>query len=113
MAVVGASLGELSENNKENFLRLNEGKDPSTNIKLQFTLDENDSKLWDVMDEATYQTIDVMAGAKTTTIEYWDAHNDKWSKVKPPKETIRIPGIVHEASTAFVGAKEDGGSLDD
>jgi len=110
---VCASLGEFSETNKENFLQLNDGKDPSTNVKLQFTLDENDSKLWDVMDEATYQTINVMAGGETSAIEYWDVNNREWAKVKQPKETIRIPGIVHEASTAFVGAKEDGGSLDD
>ena len=65
------------------------------------------------MDEATYQTINVMAGGETSAIEYWDVYKGEWTKVKQPKETIRTPGIVHEASTAFVGAKEDGGSLDD
>lgn len=113
MVVVCASLGEFSEINKENFVQLNSGKDPSTNVKLQFTLHENDRKLWDVMDEATYQTIDVMAGGETSAIEYWDVNKSEWAKMKQPRETIRIPGIVHEASTAFVGAKEDGGSLDE
>lgn len=65
------------------------------------------------MDEATYQTINTMAGGDTSAIEYWDVHKSTWTKEKQPKEAIRIPGIVHEASTAFVGPKEEGGSLDD
>ncbi|KAK3292351.1 uncharacterized protein B0H64DRAFT_347116 [Chaetomium fimeti] len=110
---VCALLGEFYEFNKDNFLQLNHGKDPSTNVKLQFTLHQNDSKLWDVMDEATYQTINVMSGGDTDSIQYWDPHQGGWAKAKQPKETIRIPGIVHEASTAFVGPKDKGGSLDD
>ena len=110
---VCASLGEFYELNEDNFLRLDNSKDLSTNVKLQYTLHENDSKLWDVMDEATYQTIDVMSGGETSGIEYWDAHQGKWVDAKQPKETIRIPGIVHEASTALVGPKDGGGSLDE
>jgi hypothetical protein len=115
MGGVCASLGELYEFNRDSFLQLNNGEDPSTNVKLQFTLDEKDRKLWDTMDEATYQTINVMAGGKTLedTIEYWDVYKGVWAKAKQPREAIRIPGIVHEASTAFVGPKKEGGSLDD
>lgn len=110
---VCASLGEFYEFNEDNFVQLNNGKDQSTNVKLQFTLHENDSKLWDVMDEATYQTIEVMSGGETSNIEYWDVHKGKWVKERQPKEAIRIPGIVHESSTAFVGPRDEGGSLDE
>lgn len=45
-------------------------------------------------------------------IEYWDTTTEGWIKSKPAVDTIRIPGVVHEASTAFAGAKKRGGSLD-
>lgn len=78
------------------------------------------------MDAATYRTIAAMcpgngSGGDKPAIEYWntDLKNEKgdivggWSTEKPPQPTIRIPGIVHEAATAYVGKKEDGGSLDE
>ncbi|KAF3917557.1 hypothetical protein AA313_de0202384 [Arthrobotrys entomopaga] len=121
---VCASLGELSENNGENFVKLNDGKDPSSNVTLQFTLDNEDRDLWDHMDKATYRTIEALCSAKEyeyeddkPPIEYWDtdANDGKggWSTNKPKQDTIRIPGIVHEAATAYVGDKLMGGSLDE
>ncbi|KAI8963995.1 hypothetical protein F5Y11DRAFT_364547 [Daldinia sp. FL1419] len=113
---VCASLGELNETNKDNFVQLDhKSKDPSTNVTLQLTLTKEDRKLWDTMDEATFQTIETMAGKsdgkKSSTIEYWDVKGEEWSKEKP--KGIRVPGVVHEASTAFVGPQSKGGSLDD
>ncbi|KAI0844297.1 hypothetical protein F5Y00DRAFT_266685 [Daldinia vernicosa] len=108
---VCASLGELDESNKENFVRLNDSKDPSSNVTLQLTLTDDDKKLWDTMDKATFETIEAMSG-DSGIVEYWDTHNGKWSTNKPPTEDIRIPGVVHEASTAFVGPESKGGSLD-
>ena len=62
------------------------------------------------MDEATYATIKEMA--RGSKVEYWDAREGKWISKKPSTDTIRIPGVVHEGSTAFVGPKEKKGSLD-
>ena len=112
MIIVCASLGEFTEDNTENFVKLNKTKDPSCNITLQFTLAQEDRQLWDVMDQATYDTIETMSGGNSSNVEYWDANMQGWTKKKPAVETIRIPGIVHEASTAFVGLKTKGGSLD-
>jgi len=111
---VCASLGEFSENNKDSHLKLNKGKDPTCNVTLQYTLVHEDRELWDLMDEATYQTIAGMAGEDATDdIEYWDENVHGWTKAQPPVDTIRIPGIVHEASTCFVGEESHGGSLDE
>jgi len=65
------------------------------------------------MDQATYETIATMSGK--SNIEYWDTQTGEaggWINTKPSVDTIRIPGIVHEASTAYVGNESDGGSLD-
>jgi hypothetical protein len=84
-------------------------------VLLQYTLVEDDSKLWDLMDEATYETIAAMAG-DASKVEYWDEERDDnnnprgWTKDRPDVATIRIPGIVHEASVSYVGQD---GSLDD
>jgi len=107
---VCATLGEFTEHNRDNHIKLNNTKDPTTNITLQFTLSDDDRKLWDVMDQATYQSIETMSGQ--SNIEYWDTSTQGWIEEKPAVDSIRIPGIVHEASTAYVGKKSNGGSLD-
>ncbi|KAH7309732.1 hypothetical protein B0I35DRAFT_358770 [Stachybotrys elegans] len=112
---VCATLGEFSDKNTENHVKLNKGLDPTCNVDLQFTLSQQDRNLWDVMDKATYDTIKAMSGGSATesTIEYWDEASHAWATKKPAVDTIRIPGIVHEASTCFVGSPEKGGSLDE
>ncbi|KAF3941708.1 hypothetical protein ABW19_dt0203875 [Dactylella cylindrospora] len=118
---VCATLGELEENNQESFIKLNDNKDPACNINLQFTLTNNDRRLWDCMDQATYDAIETMCASTGLSgsadprdfIEYWDANSNSWIKEKPAVDTIRIPGIVHEAATAFVGPENRGGSLDE
>jgi choline dehydrogenase-like flavoprotein len=65
------------------------------------------------MDQATYETIETMSSGKVSNIEYWDTTSQGWIKKRPAVDTIRIPGIVHEASTAYVGPENEGGSLDD
>ncbi|KAJ3539440.1 hypothetical protein NM208_g5493 [Fusarium decemcellulare] len=111
---VCATLGEFDDQNKENHVTLNNGTDTSCNITLQYTLNNKDRALWDVMDTATYNTIEAMCGGNDkSTIQYWDETTHGWINEKPAVDTIRIPGIVHEASTCFVGHKEDGGSLDE
>ncbi|KAF5855028.1 hypothetical protein ETB97_010270 [Aspergillus alliaceus] len=108
---VCATLGEFTENNEHNFVKLNDTQDPSCNVTLQFTLNDEDKSLWDTMDLATYQAIRSMTNGKS--IEYWDEKAGKWSTRKPHVNTIRVNGVVHEASTAFVGDEKDGGSLDE
>ncbi|KAJ4141802.1 hypothetical protein NW768_001020 [Fusarium equiseti] len=112
---VCSALGEFNENNKNNHVTLNKGTDPTCNVTLQYTLSDEDRTAWDVMDQGTYDTIKEMAGgdAHESDIEWWNEASHKWCKNKPPVETIRIPGVVHESSTCFMGPKEIGGSVDD
>lgn len=106
---VCATLGELSENNPKSFFRMNPypTKDPTANCVLQVVLDHKDLELWDLMDKATFDAIEVMAG-KGQEIEWW--HQPKpadkpgvWERSRPGVETIRMEGIVHEASTLPMG----------
>ena len=112
--LVCSALGEFNEKNKNNYVKLNKGTDPTCNVTLQYTLTEEDRTAWDVMDQGTYDTIKEMAGGDEHKgdIEWWNEETHKWSKDKPPVDTIRIPGVVHESSTCFMGPKEDGGSVD-
>ncbi|KAI6755989.1 hypothetical protein HG530_011725 [Fusarium avenaceum] len=112
---VCSALGEFNENNTKNYVKLNKGTDPTCNVTLQYTLTDEDRTAWDVMDQATYDTITQMAGGNehASDIEWWNEATHSWSKKKPPVDTIRIPGIVHESSTCFMGPKEIGGSVDE
>ncbi|KAH7337167.1 hypothetical protein B0J17DRAFT_600124 [Rhizoctonia solani] len=109
---VCATLGELSEGNDKSFFKLNPNnttKDPTANCVLQVIMDEKDYQLWDVMDKATYEAIEAMAG-QGNEIEWW--HEPKgnpppskvgWRKTRPGNDTIRMEGIVHEAGLLPVG----------
>ncbi|KAG1726004.1 uncharacterized protein EDB91DRAFT_1086919 [Suillus paluster] len=108
---VCATLGELSENNKNSFFRLSNqplSADPTSNCDLQVMLDEKDYELWDQMDEATFDAIKVMAGDEKHQVQWW--HQPKpgdkpgaWKTEIPGRETIRMEGIVHEASLLPLG----------
>ena len=121
---VCATLGEFSEHNSGNWFKPdpNNKDDITTNMKLQYTLVDSDRALWDTMDQATYQTIEQMStptssSSLSSELEYW--HSDKdgksgfWAKDHPDLKTVRIPGIVHETSTAFMGSEAEGGSVDE
>ncbi|KAM3452931.1 hypothetical protein MY3296_004200 [Beauveria thailandica] len=112
---VCSSLGEIGENNAQNYVKLNKGTDPTCNVTLQYTLTPDDHACWDVMDTATYATIQEMAGGDkhASSIEWWDEEAHGWKKTKPKVNTIRIPGVVHESSTCFMGPKASGGSVDE
>ncbi|KAF3005266.1 hypothetical protein E8E14_006561 [Neopestalotiopsis sp. 37M] len=118
---VCATLGEFSERNPENWFKQDpENPDITTNMKLQYTLTDSDRTLWDTMDQATYETIEQMAkpkgsGLPSDGIEYWHVdENNKgsWKPTHPKQSEIRVPGIVHETSTAFMGPAVEGGSVD-
>ncbi|KZT09449.1 FAD/NAD(P)-binding domain-containing protein [Laetiporus sulphureus 93-53] len=113
---VCATLGELSEDNAQNFFRIPNQTltdDPTANCVLQVLLSEKDERLWDAMDAETFAAIQIMAGLqKLEPLEWW--HQPKpwdkpghWSRELPKKETIRMEGIVHEASSLPLGEGDD------
>ncbi|KXH28948.1 hypothetical protein CSIM01_13350 [Colletotrichum simmondsii] len=112
---VCSALGELSEQNTKNHIALNKGTDPTCNVTLQYTLCDDDRTSWNVMDEATFNTMIQMAGGNEhkPSIEWWDETTHGWIKTRPTVDTIRIPGIVQESSTCFMGPKEIDGSVDE
>ena len=100
---VCATLGEVSEKNPDNWLKLNEGRDPTTNLSVQLALNEIDQALWNVLDEATFQTIAAMLPQDhRATIEYW-VEGTGWQDQQPLAKDIRLPIIVHEASPLWIG----------
>ncbi|MFT3856712.1 MAG: GMC oxidoreductase [Aquabacterium sp.] len=105
---VCATLGEVSEKNADNWIRLDDGADASCNIQLQLGVSQADGKLWDTLDEATYQTLDALVSGDgaTPSIEYWveDGHGGgSWRPGRPPQSQIRLNIIVHEASPLWMG----------
>ena len=121
---VCATLGEFTEDNPDNWFKLDpNNSDVSTNVKLQYTITEQDRGLWNLMDKATYETIDVMSTPPTShqqpsaELEYWHSNQTGqagfWAKERPEVSDIRVPGIVHEASTAYMGDEAEGGSVDE
>ncbi|TFY71091.1 hypothetical protein EVG20_g1912 [Dentipellis fragilis] len=119
IVLVCATLGELDEHNPNSWVKPNsQVSDPTTNIKVQITLTDKDKALWTTMDKATYDAIAVMAGAQSGNVEYWakSPNSDTWgwSKSKPAVEDIRVPGVVHEAATLYMGDRSNAGaSVDD
>ncbi|KAF8688110.1 GMC oxidoreductase, partial [Rhizoctonia solani] len=114
---VCATLGELCEGNSESFFRRNpysNSKDATANCVLQVVLDDKDKKLWNVMDQATFEAIEVMAGEEKSKIEWWhepkgntDPSKVGWRKNRPGQDTIRMEGIVHEAGLLPMGEPGD------
>lgn len=103
---VCATLGQVDERNDNNWIRRNAGSDPTTNISLQLMPGPQDMALWDVLDEATYQTIEAMVGGDAAgALEYW--HDAKegggWGPTRTPQKQIRLNIIVHEASPLWMG----------
>ncbi|KAJ0277299.1 hypothetical protein CBS470a_010355 [Colletotrichum nupharicola] len=118
---VCATLGEFSELNQEDWFNMDPSNpDMTTNMKLQYTLTKSDRHLWDTMDEATYQTIEQMAtpdGSESPSegLEYWhidetEPSKGSWKPAHAKQSEIRIPAIVHETSTAFMGSDPSDGS---
>jgi choline dehydrogenase-like flavoprotein len=104
---VCATLGEVSEKNAQNWIKLNDGKDETCNIALQLIPGKEDKQLWDTLDEATYQTIQALttSGSSSPAIEYWvdDGNTGCWQAGRPAQTQIRLNIIVHEASPLWMG----------
>ncbi len=102
--IVCAVLGELDHTNKDNWFRQNGSSNPCVNTDLQIVLNEQDNKLWNTMEAATFQVIEDTFGK--SNVEYWH-ETSIWSSKRPPTTQIRGPGIVHEASTMWMGDEGD------
>ncbi|KAF8155019.1 hypothetical protein K438DRAFT_1943070 [Mycena galopus ATCC 62051] len=103
IVVVCATLGELSETNKDSWVKQNlKNPDVTTNVYLQVDLSSEDKKLWKIMDEATYDAIKVMADDRADALEYWHDSSASWQKERPTEKGIRVPGVVHETSTLYM-----------
>jgi len=109
---VCAVLGELDPRNPNNWLRKTEEEDPTTNVLLQVLENENDLSVWDTMDEGTFQALErVLSPRGAQRVEYWHPSangSGAWQPERPPVEGIRVPGLVHEGSTLWIGEGEEG-----
>jgi choline dehydrogenase-like flavoprotein len=108
---VCAVLGEMDNQNKNNWVQPNGTHDPTTNVTLQATEDESDASVWNTMDEGTFQALErVLSPKGPGRVEYWHAttgNAGEWLNKRPPVEQIRVPGLVHEGSTMWIGEGED------
>ena len=102
---VCACLGQIDHNNSKNYFRLNADKDITSNATLQCVTNDTDEALWDTMDDSTFKILDDKLDLNGT-IEYW--HGKDWQKGHPDKHQRRVPGLVHESSTMWIG--EEGSS---
>ena len=118
---VCAVLGELDYRNKNNWLVKNkDGDDPTTNVILQVLENENDLSVWDTMDLGAFQALERALSPKgKDRVEYWHSAGDpknpdkgEWKRDRPPLTPIaeggvRVDGLVHEASTMWIGDDGD------
>jgi hypothetical protein len=109
LVFVCAVLGEIDFRNPQNYFRRNEDEDPTTNVTLQVLASENDVATWDTMDEGTFQMMERVFAPKGN-VEYWhgDPNHGKWSNERPSIVERRVPGLVHEGSTLWIGTEEEG-----
>lgn len=105
---VCAVLGELSEDNPKSWLRKTNGRDRTTNVLLQALVNEDDKGLYETMEEGTFQALETVLSPKGAgRVEYWQTASKSWVAKRPPTEEIRVPGMVHESSTLFIGDDEE------
>lgn len=107
--VLCAALGQMDHDNKENWFRLNDRHDITTNATLQSVTNEVDNELWDTMDDATFQIIEQEIASGPNNVEYWhpEGKSGSWKATRPATDMIRLPAAVHEASTMWIGGKQD------
>lgn len=116
---VCAVLGEINVNNPNNWFRLNNTSDKTTNSTLQVIESESDKLTWETMDEGTFQTVEkVLSPQGITNVEYWhpdvSGNGGSWKKgERPTRDQIRVPGLVHEGSTMHLGDANDANAVVD
>ena len=112
MVFVCAVLGELDHDNSQNWFRKNDREDVTTNVTLQVVANSIDNGVWNTMDESTFEMLDILAPSE---LQYWHSHDGgssgAWETSRPTAGMIRVPGLVHEASTMWLG-KDKGSPVD-
>ena len=108
---VCACLGQLDHNNPNNWFQLNDHDDITCNATLQVLANNTDNKLWDVMDNTTFRVLEEELIPHGDVLEYWhpdgDSDSGTWKKSRPTSAMIRVPGLVHEASTMWIGDNDE------
>ena len=106
---VCACLGQLDHNNPDNWFRLNDYDDITCNTTLQVLANDKDNELWDIMDDTTFKILEEEIIAGRDKLEYWHTNGNSgtWESSRPTAEMIRVPGLVHEASTMWIGDDKD------
>lgn len=102
------ALGEVGEAHGDNWMRLDGGADPTTNMTVQLQAGPMETALWDVMDDAVCQTIAALASrdaAVSAAVEYWidEGPSGCWHAVRPPRRQVRSHLVVDEASPLWIG----------
>lgn len=106
---VCAVLGELDENNPQNWFRKDDqNSDPTTNALLQVIMNDNDRHLHDHMDTSTFEALEKALCPKGSQVEYWHDKSSSWEASRPPTEQIHVSGMVHESSTMHISEGKDG-----
>ena len=119
------NIGELDHANIDNWFRLNtkvpdndvncsENSDVTCNTTLQIVTNEKDLQVWDTLDESTFAILEGLQSREgpnnAPQMEYWhkstESSQEGWKKERPPREQIRLPDLVHEASTMWLGDDE-------
>ena len=105
---VCAVLGEMGEQNPNTWLKKIGGTNPTTNVLLQAQVSPEDIKLYGTMEEATFQALELVLSPKgANRVQYWQASSNSWGTKRPSSNEIRVPGMVHEGSTMFIGDDDD------
>lgn len=107
LVFVCAVLGELDYQNPENWLKRDGEADPTTNVMLQVLANDTDRETWDTMDAGTFQMLELAMSPKgPQRVQYWHGAPDAgdWQSTRPPADQIRVPALVHEGSTLWIGA---------
>ena len=53
------------------------------------------------MDDSTFEVLEKFLDP-SGNLEYWHDDTSNWRKGSPPTKQIRVPGLVHEASTMWM-----------
>ena len=103
-----AALGELLYN-ENNWVCKNDDQDLTANVTLQVQASGKDLLVWDEMDQGTFQALEHILSNDSSVLEYWHENSDgrgEWKLERPSTEQIRVPGLVHEGSTLWIGDNE-------
>jgi choline dehydrogenase-like flavoprotein len=111
LVFVCAVLGELDHLNAKNWMRINSGDDPTTNVTLQVLANETDAATWNTMDQATFDMLKALSPKGAGAIQYWHGSPDvgEWNSRQPTVDERRVSGLVHEGSTLWINREPENG----